>query len=82
MICRYCHNVVFCGSCLKALKDGTLAANVCSQKHDWVLLPPLSQDPKERRDEYNDMVFEEDHWISLHEFKRTLQMKWGITSKS
>ncbi|GFF96178.1 tetratricopeptide repeat domain protein [Aspergillus udagawae] len=77
-ICRYCHNVIFCVTCLQLRRSGSLAVNICSQKHDWILLPPLPKSLRQRDKGQKDMVFVEDHWIRLDELKHKLMLKWGI----
>lgn len=77
-ICRYCPNVLFCANCLQQRKGGTLAVNICSQKHDWVLLPPMPEPVQKRAEEQKDMVLMDGEWVSLVEFKLQLRLKWGI----
>jgi tetratricopeptide (TPR) repeat protein len=44
--CRYCYDVDFCGDCLKMLKEGNMPLNVCSAKHEWLVVPPLEEKVK------------------------------------
>ncbi|PGH03032.1 hypothetical protein AJ79_07464 [Helicocarpus griseus UAMH5409] len=77
-ICRYCHKVIFCASCLGLRKSGTLTINICSRSHDWILLPPIPEPVKKRDGEQKNMVFIKGHWISLDELKQQLRLEWGI----
>lgn len=55
LIRRYCHNFIFCGTCLQRRRSGTLPVNICSQKHDWIILPPLPQVITQRSEEQKDI---------------------------
>jgi hypothetical protein len=77
-ICRYCHNIILCATCLPLRRSGSLAVNICSQKHDWIPLLPLPESLRQRGEGQKDMVCVEDHWIRLDELKRQLMLRWGI----
>lgn len=80
-ICRYCLDVQFCETCIQLRKNGTLPANVCSQKHEWIVIPPRPERERKRNKEQKEMLFIQDHWVTLEDFKDRLREKWGITDK-
>lgn len=43
--------------CSQLRTSGILAINICSQKDEWILLPPLPEAVKQRCGEQKDMVF-------------------------
>lgn len=42
-VCRYCFETLFCEDCMQLLKSGAMPINVCSQRHEWLFVPPLRQ---------------------------------------
>lgn len=74
LICRCCQNAMLCAPCLQLRRSERLAVNICSKKHDWVLLSSLPQAVRQRSEEQKDMVFVGERWISLDELKRQLTL--------
>ncbi|KAE8356745.1 tetratricopeptide repeat domain protein [Aspergillus coremiiformis] len=79
--CRYCEDVLFCGTCMPLLKSKSLPVNVCGENHDWVFIPPRPEAVQQRGKEQRGMLWMQGGWITLDEFKNRLQDKWGITDK-
>jgi tetratricopeptide (TPR) repeat protein len=76
VLCRYCFDVGFCPECFVLLKDGTLPVNVCSAKHEWLVIEPRSE--AERAAVRPDKVMVDGEQISLDGWKRLLAKSWGV----
>ncbi|KAH0559338.1 hypothetical protein GP486_004146 [Trichoglossum hirsutum] len=71
-LCRYCYDVGFCELCLKRLKDGNLQTNICSPKHDWLVVPPL-----EKTIEVGKLLVGGEA-IDFDDWKRSLKQQWQV----
>lgn len=77
-MCRYCHDMLLCQTCIEQLKTGTLDVNVCHPTHDHLLIPPRPAVVKKYGYQYGDMLYIENEWMSLEELKNQLKRKWDI----
>jgi tetratricopeptide (TPR) repeat protein len=75
-ICRYCFDVGFCPECFILLKNGTLPVNVCSPKHEWLVIEPRSE--AERGAIRPDKLLVDGEQIGLDEWKKRLAKEWGV----
>lgn len=77
-MCRYCHDMLFCQTCISQLKAGTLDVNVCHPTHGHLLIPPQPTIVKKYGYKYEGMLYIENEWVSLEDLKDRLRRKWDI----
>jgi tetratricopeptide (TPR) repeat protein len=75
-LCRYCCDVGFCSDCFTLLKSDELPLNICSPKHEWVVIQPRSDE--DRAAVQPDKVVVNGKPVSMDEWKKTLAAQWGL----
>jgi tetratricopeptide (TPR) repeat protein len=74
--CRYCLNIAFCPDCFSLLQSSKLPLNVCSPKHEWLVVQPRSEE--ERAAVQRDKLVVDGVTVSIDEWKKTLAAQWEV----
>lgn len=77
-MCRYCWDTLFCETCFPLVKTKTHPVDVCSPKHDWLIIPPRPLAVRTRDKKTRSMIYVGDKWISIEELKSRLKERFGI----
>jgi tetratricopeptide (TPR) repeat protein len=74
--CRYCFDTAFCADCLSFLKSGELPVNVCSPKHEWLVVEPRSQEARAAMQPGK--ILMDGEYMSVDEWKKMMAVQWNI----
>ena len=71
-ICRYCVDFRFCEDCMQLLKSGAMPLNVCSQRLEWLFVPPLRQKVEREK------LLIDGAQVDFKDFLNDLKRQWQI----
>ena len=83
--CKICDNVQFDDECFNKLQKGTLSPFVCSRDHEWLYVPPWTDEYREtgKRQVHMGGYFENGKRVGgaivpVEEWLDSIRVKWGI----
>lgn len=77
--CKLCHDVQFCGDCLRIVQENRLVRFICHPEHSWLYIPLWDDDGAAGKG--NVKVMDElGRWreVEIKDWLKDLKQVWGL----